>query len=165
MILRTVSLYLLFLLLGATSLTSDCEKQRRPNRYLIPDGYVGWVKVYFNLKDEPALPIEDGHYLYKFPASGVIKTSSAPEFGEASDEHFYYSDETRRPLKTTLYGEGGMIWGDYDGSAATASMGENTADIPEERQARYSGVFVGTEDQYTKYGLKNKDKIGSIHNN
>ena len=164
MILKTFIAFLLFIVLGAASFTDNCAKQRRPNRYLIPDGYVGWVKVYFNVKEAPPLPIEDGHYLFKFPASGTLETSSAPEFGEATDEYHYYSENNRRLLTNTLYGGNGMIWGGYDGSATTASMGENTGDMPEENQVRYSGFFVGTEPEYTKYGLKNKDTIGPINN-
>lgn len=163
MILRSVSLYLLVLLLGSASLADGCETKRRPNRYLIPDGYVGWVRVYFNVEGEPALPIEDGHYLFRIPASGVLKTSSAPEFGVGPDEYFYYSDDVRRPLKTSFYGEGGMIWGGHDGSSVTGTMGENSQDIPEERKNRYGGFFVGTEEIYTNFGLKNKDKVGPLH--
>ncbi len=154
---------LLILLLSLASLASSCEKQRRPNRYLIPDGYVGWVKVYFNVKDAPALPIEDGYYLFKFPASGILRTSSVPEFGVASDEYYYYSDNTRHRLKTSFYGEGGMIWGGYDGSSGTASMGESTENIPEEKKARYKGFFVGTEDVYTKHGLGKENEVGLIN--
>ncbi len=163
--LQTGGSCLLVLLLSIASLASGCGKQRRPSRHLIPDGYVGWVKVYYNVKDAPALPIEDGYFLLKFPASGILKTSSAPEYGEASDEYYYYSDDTRRPLKTSFYGEGGMIWGGYDGSFGTASMGENTKDISEERKTRYGGFFVGTEEVYTEHGLRNKDKVGPIRNN
>lgn len=154
---------LLVLLLSLASLASGCAKQRRPSRFIVPDGYVGWVKVYYNVKDAPALPLEEGYYLLKFPDSGILKTSSAPEYGEASDEYYYYSDNTRRPLKTSFYGEGGMIWGGYDGSSGTASMGEHTKDISEERKSTYRAFFVGTEEVYTKRGLGNQDKVGPLN--
>ncbi|HEX5708275.1 MAG TPA: hypothetical protein VFX96_13310 [Pyrinomonadaceae bacterium] len=145
----------LLLLLCAPSLSLACqeeEKQRRPSRYLIPDGFVGWVKIYYKVKDAPPLPFEDGAYLFKIPASGVLKTSSSMEYGWASDEYFYYSDDARRPLKETGWGEGGMIWAGHNGSRETAQMGQSTDEIPEENKTYYSGFFVGTEAEYKDYG-------------
>src|SRR5438105_4542533 len=96
---RKLSLSLAILFCFASS--AACQKQRRPSRYLMPDGYVGWVKIYFKVPNAPALPIEDGYYLFKFPASGVLQTSSAMEDGWAQDQYFYFSGESRRPLKVT----------------------------------------------------------------
>ena len=67
--LRTSILALSFLLLGGVVISAGCqEKERRPSRYLIPDGYVGWVRINFNVKDALPVSFEDGHYLFKFPA-------------------------------------------------------------------------------------------------
>src|ERR1041385_8868642 len=84
----------------ATLGTAACqERQRRPNRYLIPDGYVGWVRINYRIKEAPILPIEDGYYLFKFPESGIINTSSEGEEGFAPDEYYYYSEQARREPK------------------------------------------------------------------
>jgi hypothetical protein len=144
---------LVFMLLGATA----CQgRQRRPSRYLIPEGYMGWVRVDFKVKDAPATPFEDGYYLFKFPLSGKIETSSDIEYGVAKDEYYYYSDTTRRLLKVTGWGGGGMIWTGFNGSA----QGNN--------EPPYEYFFVGTEDEENRYADKvdrddaNHPKVGPI---
>lgn len=123
------------------------EEKRKPSRYLIPDGYVGWVRIDFKSKDAPALTTEDGFYLIKFPPSGHLRTSSANEYGWASDEYYYYAGEARKPLKATGWGKGGMIWGGFTGSLQGADE-------------THEGFFVGTEEQFNKLGLTNKDENG-----
>lgn len=138
------------------------EKQRRPSRYLIPEGYVGWVKIYFKVKDAPALPVEDGCDLFKFSETGILKTSSEMETGWARDEYFYYSGDARRALENTGW-DGGMIWAGYAGQSATATMGEtSTRDIPEKNKTFYEGFFVGTEAEYKDYGRYDDEKAGRI---
>jgi hypothetical protein len=125
--------------------TAACQdKQRRPNRYLIPDGYVGWVRINYKIKEAPVLPIEDGHYLFKFPENGTINTSSEGEEGFASDEYYYYSNDTRRSIST---GDA-LIWGGVAfGSKST----------PGEEPTRYAEFFVGTKEQFQELGVKCKD--------
>ena|SRR6267378_19195 len=135
-------LFLVLAIIFCFTLSASCEKQRRPSRYLITDGYIGWVKVYFKVKDSPALPIENGFYLFKFPASGVLTTSSEMEYGWAQDQYFYYSGETRRQLPSTGWGGGGMIWAEYNGQTT----------VPPDNEPYYQGFFVGTEAEYKDYG-------------
>jgi hypothetical protein len=139
----------LFLFFGSTACQ---EQQRRSSRYLIPEGYVGWVRVNFDVKDAPPLSIEDGYYLFKFASDGKLNTSSGMEYGWGSDEYYYYSSNTRRKLKATGWGGGGMIWGDFNGAAQS---GQGADEPP------YQFFFVGTEEQYKKYGLNmKKDELG-----
>jgi hypothetical protein len=132
----------LAILLYFTS-AAACHKQRQASRHLMPDGYVGWVKIYFKVANAPALPIEDGYYLFKFPASGVLQTSSAMEDGWAQDQYFYYSAETRRPLKVTGRDGDGLIWAGYNGEGGN---------VPPQASEFYEGFFVGTEAEYKDYG-------------
>jgi hypothetical protein len=154
-------LSLILILLAFSGSTACQEKQRRSSRYLIPEGYVGWVRVNFNVKDAPALLIEEGYYLFKFPPDGKLNTSSAIEYGWGNDEYYYYSSNTRQKLKATGWGSGGMIWGDFNGAAQSA---QGTAEPP------HQFFFVGTEEQYKKYGINvekddaNHPKVGPIDN-
>jgi hypothetical protein len=153
----------LLLFLCVPPLSAACqEEQRRPSRYLIPGGFVGWVKIFYKVKDAPPLPIEDGAYLLRIPPSGVLKTSSVMEYGWATDEYFYYSGDARRPLKVTGWDEGGMIWAGYNGSSGTAQTGQSSADVPEENKTFYSGFFVGTEAEYKDYGRWADEEPGPI---
>lgn len=62
-------------------LTSCHEEKRRPSRYLIPDGYVGWVRIDYKIKEAPALPIEDGFYLKKLPRTDVFGSQLLTSMG------------------------------------------------------------------------------------
>jgi hypothetical protein len=133
------------------------EQRGRPSRYLIPEGYVGWVKINFRIKGASALPVEDDHYLLKFPASGLLETSSDMEYGVASDDYFYYCGNTRRKLESTGWDGDGMIWAVYNGSS-----GNNSA----ERTDIHEGFFVGTEEQLKTLGAERDEnyqpKVGPV---
>lgn len=135
----------LVLLCTSVSAVACQEKERRPSRYLIPEGYVGWVRINYKVKDAPRIPIEDGHYLFKFPESGSIDTSSDNEEGWAKDEYYYYSDDRRRQLPHEIDNE--MIWGHIIGGKTSRGQ----------EPTKYEEFFVGTEEEYQKYGVKHKD--------
>ena len=128
---------------GVILISATCQQgNRRPCRYLIPDGYVGWVRIDFKVENEEPLGVEDDHYLYVFPESGHVKTSTDIEYGWATDEFYYYSDTSRTRLESTGWGGGGMIWGAANGWSGFTY---------EERTATYQHFFVGTEDQFKMY--------------
>lgn len=131
------------------------QATRRPSRYLIPDGYVGWVQVKFDVSGQPSLPVEEDHYLIVFPPSGILTTSSGIEYGWAKDQYYYYLDGKRQELLQTTYGKGGLIWG-----GSTGWSGKNY----DERTDVVEEFFVGTEDEFRRFGSE-KDlsrKIGNI---
>ena len=134
---------LLFLLFCIVALPSCTEPHARPGTYVIPNGYIGWVRVDYNLENAPPLPIENGRQLYRFPPSGKLQTSSTLEHTRGRDvEYFYASQDSRLPLKSTDRGGGGMIWGQFKNSMA-CSRGET--------KECYEYVFVGSEELYEKY--------------
>jgi hypothetical protein len=119
-------------------LTIDARHSiRHASRFLIPEGYVGWVRVEFLIKDAPALPIEGGECVFKFPASGLLRTGSSEEYGWAKDHYFYYSEKGTRMLLDTAPGGGGLIWGKINGEES-GSQGKR----------KYEEFFVGTEQQF-----------------
>ena len=131
------------LVIGGLAIVAACQgKQRRPSRYLIPEGYVGWVRINFRVKDALPIPMVDGRYLFKFPSSGLIETSSDIEYGWASNDYYYYSGDVRRKIVGTGWGKGGMIW-----AGATGWSGNNF----EERTNVNEEFFVGPEEEYRKF--------------
>jgi hypothetical protein len=109
--------------------------RRAPERYIIPAGYTGWVRIDYDQKSSPSLPLEDGRRLIKFDASGNASTSSSPLTGHGKDEFFYDSATARTPLSTAGVCKGGMVWEPettIDPTTSTASL----------------RFFVGTEDAY-----------------
>jgi hypothetical protein len=109
--------------------------RRAPERFLMPAGYSGWVRVDFRHKDAPPLPMEDGRLLLKLDAQGTLQTSSDPQLGHGRDDFFYYSGDRRTPLSNAGVCKGGMVW-------QIESMVDDRTSTPFER------FFVGTEGQY-----------------
>ena len=109
--------------------------RRPPERFLIPAGYSGWVRVDFRQKDAPPLPMEGGRLLLKLNAQGALQTSSDPQLGHGRDDFFYNSGDRRTPLSNAGVCKGGMIW-------QIETMVDDRTSTPFER------FFVGTEGQY-----------------
>jgi len=109
--------------------------RRPPERFLIPAGYSGWVRVDFRQKGAPPLQMEDGRRLLKLNAQGALQTSSDPQLGHGRDDFFYYLDHRRTPLSNAGVCKGGMVW-----------QIENMVD--ERTSTPFARFFVGTEGQY-----------------
>jgi hypothetical protein len=109
--------------------------RRPPERYLIPDGFTGWVRIEYRQKDAPPLPSEDGRRLIKLNAQGKIATSSEEQRGHGKDDYFYVGPRGRAPLSSAGVCKGGMIW-------------QVQNDLDERTSTAFTRFFVGTEDQY-----------------
>jgi hypothetical protein len=117
-----------FVVVAAFSMASSIA--RHPTRFLIPEGYIGWVEVKYGEPNVPGFSMDKGTLVCRIPDSGLLVTSSVMKEGWAKDEYFYYSkNDSVRALKDTGWGLGGMIWG-----------GTNSKD------EEY--FYVGTEEQY-----------------
>lgn len=96
---------------GCEAVWTLLRDDRRPNRYLIPEGFVGWVRIDYEVEGAPELPIEDGFRVYRIPSSGLLQTSSAVQSGWASDEYYYVdASGDREQLTVTARGGGGLVW-------------------------------------------------------
>lgn len=110
-----------------------------PSKFLVPDGYVGWLLLEYNVKDAGPVPIEAGAEVFKFPPSGTLNTSSPGPQRGAEDEYFYYSaDGSLRQIPTDYRNGKAMIWGQHEGTRNGALS--------------QFGFFVGAEEQYKKAG-------------
>jgi hypothetical protein len=147
---RLKILFMLFFALvplGFSNIVWGQVNARHPYHYLIPDGYVGWVKVEFNVKNAPTLPFEDGHYIFKIPNSGLLQTSSDDEIGFADDKYFYVSGSNKRQLVAGIIINAiTMIWSGYGGGDLIIG----STDKP----LKYIYFFVGPKDEYEKYKCK-----------
>ena len=89
-------------------------RDKYPLRFLIPEGYVGWVRIDFNVKDAPPFPVEDGFYVVKIPDTGRLRTS-LHDTRTKRDEFYYFADDTKYRLAITSQDPVGMIhqrfWG------------------------------------------------------
>jgi hypothetical protein len=57
----------------------------------VPDGYIGWVQIFYGEMGAPSLRKEGGKYLIEIDKSGRAYTSSPRPVGYGSDEYFYVS--------------------------------------------------------------------------
>lgn len=65
--------------------------RRQPTQYLIPNGYVGWIRVEYQIKKAPPLPQRGRYLIAKIPSTGVLRTSSTQGSGWAADEYYYFN--------------------------------------------------------------------------
>jgi hypothetical protein len=121
----------------AWSTVGPKNSAHRSSRFLIPQGYVGWARVEFQVSGAPPAPVEDGAYVLKLPSSGLFKTSSPERFGWARDRYYYYSETSTQILPDTSQGSRSAIWGKINGEAS-GPLGHRT----------YEEFFVGTEQQF-----------------
>jgi len=86
------------------------EEHRRPANIYIPDGYIGWIRIEYEIPNTPKLKRDFfGPWEYqKFPPSGLLQTSSELNDGAASANYFYYSGNETRPLSHEMI-NGGVI--------------------------------------------------------
>ncbi len=125
----------------ALLLAGGQEKRRLPYRYLIPEGYVGWVRIDFNVENAPPLPIEDGYYLLKIPRNGRLKTSSQP-MEVKGVQYYYFSESARYQLESSTLSDTCMV---RDPFLAGVTDGSTS------KLFRY--LFVGPESLYEKHRL------------
>jgi hypothetical protein len=108
---------------------------RHSLRFLIPQGYIGWIRVEFEAQGAPPLAMEDGEYIVKIPPDGVLRTSSAEQYGWARDHYYYYSAQGARPLPDS--GSAALIWVKINGEGSGISG-----------KRKYEELFVGTAQQF-----------------
>jgi hypothetical protein len=108
--------------------------RRPPSLFLIPSGYVGWVRVEYRVRSAPLLPREGKYLLVLLERDGTLQTSSDLPGGWSQDQFVYYSGNARQLLSNAGWCKGGMIWGEVTGKDESSLM--------------FQKFFVGSEDQY-----------------
>jgi hypothetical protein len=107
----------------------------RSSRFLIPEGYTGWVRIEFEVQDAPPLPMDGAQYVLKIPSDGVLRTSSVEQYGWAKDHYYYYSAQEVRALPDS--GPAELIWGKINGEESGVSG-----------KRKYEAFFVGNAQQF-----------------
>jgi len=133
---RTILRRRLLAILASIAVSISACNTRRPARFLIPDGFKGWVRINFQVANSKQLPVEDGRWLFNLDSTGHLQTSSPLDGGFAADEFYYVSNGNRTPLTKTESCGGGSIWG--------ISMGSDTNSNRADRE----WFFVGSEAEY-----------------
>ncbi len=117
------------------SARNSTHATHRTARFLIPEGYTGWIRVEFEVQGAPPLLMEENHYVFKIPPDGALRTSSPEQYGWARDQYYYYSAQGMRPLTDSE--ATGLIWGKINGEQSGASG-----------KRKYEEFFVGSVEQF-----------------
>jgi hypothetical protein len=94
-------------------LTAGACVEREPARtWLIPQGYVGWLRLDFSVDGARPFPIENGHYVARMPRSGRSRTSTNTDRTVEGDSYYAEDGGGRRhqlrlvwEIRTMLYRE------------------------------------------------------------
>jgi hypothetical protein len=123
--------------------TYQVKKPREADVYLIPNGYHGPVAVIFNQPGGPEAEKEGNHFVYRIPQDGTLKTSTIePNAGVAKDKYYYIDEKGNRV--ELIHGKN--VHGVFFGA--------------NEKEPLTSSFFVGTEDEWHAWNLKqNQEKI------
>lgn len=114
---------------------------RRPVQYFIPNGYVGWIRIEYQIKKASPLPQRGGYLIAKIPSTGVLRTSSIEARGWAADEYYYVTAAGARQKLAVESPTGiGMVHPDGSGRK----------------------LFIGTKGQLNKFGWSYADRPGAI---
>jgi hypothetical protein len=130
-----VAMLILVIGLGVRFSANSRNSAPRSFRFLIPEGYRGWVRVEFEVPGMPPLPTEGGQTVIKIPPSGLLRTSSPEQYGWARDTYVFYFSAGVQSIPDS--GPAKLIWGKINGEA-TGSFGKQ----------KYEEFFVGSEQQY-----------------
>ncbi|MBP1988636.1 DUF6843 domain-containing protein [Paenibacillus eucommiae] len=108
------------------------------HKYLLPQGYTGWVEITFDQPDSPPLEREGKSYVYEIPADGKLQTSTTMKSGTML---LYYvgadGQRTRIGLHESMNHGGGTSSGEEHRSDGTVKIFPTKVTF-----------FVGTEDQW-----------------
>jgi hypothetical protein len=108
--------------------------RRPPSRFLIPSGYVGWVRVEYRVAGAPPLTREGKYLVVRVGRDGTARTSSDLPEGWARDQFFSYLGNRRQALSNAGWCKGGMIWGEVVRRDEKAGLVQK--------------FFVGNEDRF-----------------
>ncbi len=133
---------------NGTGLVQD-QNQRRvlPYRFLIPEGYVGWIRVDFDVPGAPELMVVDGYYVFEFPKSGRLETSSSDVVESRRNQFFYYAGSVKHQLHVGAPITNRLVQEEFSGPGAGHS-----APVP----SRYRYIFIGPRALFEKYQASDK---------
>lgn len=87
---------LAFLASGCDFMQTVLHTGPRNGVYLMPSGYVGSVIILYDQPDGVVPDVEGGYYVYKIPASGVLKVRTPAYVGIVNLKYFYVDQDGER---------------------------------------------------------------------
>jgi hypothetical protein len=133
-----IPLCLRWFLLGSIVTLVECHLGSAAEKWVIPKGYVGWLRLDYSVKGSPELPIEHGFSLVRIPQSGRMQTSSLTTASLDSNEYYYEDSHGSHRLV--------FSWPKVEGYAIQSVYRERKVDARSAGPVRFQFecVFVGT---------------------
>ncbi len=92
--------------LGFSLLFMSCVKKSEKQIYILPQGYIGKVILFFDQADGKAKEYEGDFRVYKVNPNGILKTAFPPNDGELKDPDkncmFYYIDSAGKRFQLAV---------------------------------------------------------------
>jgi len=120
-------------IVGLLICSPGCDKQRNPDKVIVPIGFSGWITVNYKIPGAPLLPRENGMNVIKIDHEGRISTSSDYEVGFAKDEYYFDDGSSLISIPEDGHGPGPHAWRLYRAY---------------EKDRTFDRFFVGTEQEY-----------------
>ena len=137
-----LSVLLIILLPGSALGQGQTQVKTLPYRFLIPKGYIGWIRIDFDVAGAPEIPIEDGFYVFKVLESGRLQTSSSDLVESRRNQFFYYSGATRYRLRLGGPLDGRLVQEEFSGPGSG-----HLPPVPN----HYRYIFIGPLQALEKY--------------
>jgi hypothetical protein len=131
-------------LCGALMVLNSCERGRLKERWVIPNGYVGWLRLDYSIPGRPLLPIEGGRLVARFPANGRLQTQTTNR--PRIDDNEYESNQPAGLIRLQ-HGIGIHVSGYAAQSAFTYAVGKLGGNVP---PPQFACVFVGTRADFVE---------------
>ena len=141
------SLFFLFPIVLMLSLTPiGCSAfQTKTSKYVIPKDYVGWVRVYYGIKNAPTLPVSDDGltYIHKIQPDGKLITSTIID---GSRLKFFIDDKGRESDITSSNLPHDFQSGTYQ--IPCVILNEKDDKDCQSLSLNYTWFFFGTDEQF-----------------
>jgi hypothetical protein len=121
--------------LAALGLTACGHSQSKSTRYVIDSGASGWVKITYDRKDAPELPVEDGFIVVRISPDMKVVTRSHMNPAWDGSEFYYQSPDGKRVRLSSKDDNKRRLW-----------ALEKTSDSDGDREV----FFVGKPEQFTQ---------------
>jgi hypothetical protein len=114
-----------------------CRPGSRQELWVIPKGYVGWLRLDYSIVGQSALPIEGGRYVVRVPPSGRLLTST--QNSTLIDDIEYVVEDSTGRHKVEWFAKGmSPAYGIQNAYWFSKIQGSRSP------EAQFECVFVGT---------------------
>jgi len=121
-------------------------KARSSAHYLLKSGFVGWVRIDFNVAGATPLVRESGVYIVRVDSTGHASTSSNPIDLLAEHRFFLREKERDTELQENKFWDGRTEFKETAAEAEPRIWGRGI--VIDEHKRVYERFFVGTKEQF-----------------